>query len=317
MMVPWRVTKGDVATKIAAHYPGKTRAALVGADALRRHWAWPNSRTDCDDAPCEATTYRRRKSTNGKALQDVCRRGAKNLMLEESSAQEKIILSFFQKALSRANGIKVELAPARDMPGQPVKNRKNEDLLWAMTMLPGVPINSVELRKVRTWVMESLKKKNNFLKTASAATLSALAAPVIPASFSPNRRRKSNPPPTPSSCSGWAAGWRTPKRSIPKRYTPFEAGLKPDQVLSTFPQIDTVVDHIKLTRGLGKHRAGDGPRHADPVLHRRRSGFHSAFAASIPMAHRLRPAADGRRAAHRLRHRAHARPEQSGRAGVH
>src|SRR5205085_10375810 len=36
----------------------------------------------------------------------------------------------------------------------------------------------------------------------------------------------------------------------PKRYTAFEAGLKPEQVLSTFPQIDTVVDNIKLTQGL-------------------------------------------------------------------
>jgi hypothetical protein len=36
----------------------------------------------------------------------------------------------------------------------------------------------------------------------------------------------------------------------PKRYTAFAPGLKPNQVLSTFPQIDTVVDSIKLTEGL-------------------------------------------------------------------
>jgi hypothetical protein len=36
----------------------------------------------------------------------------------------------------------------------------------------------------------------------------------------------------------------------PKRYTAFAPGLKPDQLLSTFPQIDTVVDNIKLTAGL-------------------------------------------------------------------
>jgi hypothetical protein len=36
----------------------------------------------------------------------------------------------------------------------------------------------------------------------------------------------------------------------PKRYTAFASGLKPDQVLSTFPQIDTEVDNIKLTAGL-------------------------------------------------------------------
>jgi len=36
----------------------------------------------------------------------------------------------------------------------------------------------------------------------------------------------------------------------PKRYTPFSPGLRPDQVLSTFPSIDTAVDHIKFTQGL-------------------------------------------------------------------
>src|SRR5678815_4717119 len=36
----------------------------------------------------------------------------------------------------------------------------------------------------------------------------------------------------------------------PKRYTPYAAGLKPDQVLSTFPAIDTAVDHIKISQGL-------------------------------------------------------------------
>ena len=36
----------------------------------------------------------------------------------------------------------------------------------------------------------------------------------------------------------------------PKRYTPFEKGLSPDKVLSTFPSIDTAVDHIKISAGL-------------------------------------------------------------------
>jgi hypothetical protein len=36
----------------------------------------------------------------------------------------------------------------------------------------------------------------------------------------------------------------------PKRYAPFESGLKAERVLSTFPTIDTSVDHIKFTQGL-------------------------------------------------------------------
>ena len=46
----------------------------------------------------------------------------------------------------------------------------------------------------------------------------------------------------------------------PKRYTPFTPGVESKAVLSTFPAIDTVVDNIKLSQGLEKHRAGDGPR---------------------------------------------------------
>src|SRR5207244_11649939 len=49
----------------------------------------------------------------------------------------------------------------------------------------------------------------------------------------------------------WMAGGMAHTETFdPKRYTAFESGLKPDQVLSTFPQIDTVADHIKLTQGL-------------------------------------------------------------------
>jgi uncharacterized protein (DUF1501 family) len=36
----------------------------------------------------------------------------------------------------------------------------------------------------------------------------------------------------------------------PKKYTPFEPGVRTEQVLSTFPSIDTVVDNIKISKGL-------------------------------------------------------------------
>ena len=38
----------------------------------------------------------------------------------------------------------------------------------------------------------------------------------------------------------------------PKRYTPFEKGVKPADVMSTFPSIDTAVDHVKFSAGLEK-----------------------------------------------------------------
>ncbi|PYR91947.1 MAG: hypothetical protein DMF84_15300 [Acidobacteria bacterium] len=49
----------------------------------------------------------------------------------------------------------------------------------------------------------------------------------------------------------WMAGGMAQTETFdPKKYTPFESGVKVDRVLSTFPTIDTAVDHIKFTQGL-------------------------------------------------------------------
>src|SRR5687767_10804710 len=49
----------------------------------------------------------------------------------------------------------------------------------------------------------------------------------------------------------WMAGGMASTETFdPKRYTPFAPGVPIKDVLSTFPTIDTRVDHIKFTRGL-------------------------------------------------------------------
>ncbi len=51
----------------------------------------------------------------------------------------------------------------------------------------------------------------------------------------------------------WMAGGMAQTETFdPKRYTPFEPGLDPNRVLSTFPTIDTAVDNIKLSQGFEK-----------------------------------------------------------------
>ncbi len=47
-----------------------------------------------------------------------------------------------------------------------------------------------------------------------------------------------------------AGGMAAPETLDPKRYAPFEPGMRVDSVLSTFPAIDTAVDHIKICQGL-------------------------------------------------------------------
>ncbi len=49
----------------------------------------------------------------------------------------------------------------------------------------------------------------------------------------------------------WMAGGMAQTETFdPKRYTPFEPGLDPNRVLSTFRPIDTAVDNIKISEGL-------------------------------------------------------------------
>src|SRR5262245_56388326 len=91
--------------------------------------------------------------------------------------------------------------------------------------------------------------RRNFLTTASAATLSALAAGF------PRRvdaaAADAIAPTADAVIVLWMAGGMAHTETFdPKRYTPFASGLKPEQVLSTFPAIDTVVDPIKISQGL-------------------------------------------------------------------
>ena len=69
--------------------------------------------------------------------------------------------------------------------------------------------------------------------------------------------------------------------------------------------------------GAGEHRQGDGPRHAHPLARRRRPRQHPALAAPVPLAHRLRPAADGGVPAHRRVDRPRARAAEPGHPAVH
>src|SRR3981081_4185794 len=93
--------------------------------------------------------------------------------------------------------------------------------------------------------------RREFLKTASAATLSALAA-GYPRQVLGEAEEQITPTADTVIVLWMAGGMAHTDTFDPKKYTAFEPGLKPDQVLSTFPAIDTVVDNIKLTEGLEK-----------------------------------------------------------------
>jgi Protein of unknown function (DUF1501) len=93
--------------------------------------------------------------------------------------------------------------------------------------------------------------RRDFLKTASAATLSALAA-GYPRQLLAAEAVSEKPKATADTVIVlWMGGGMAHTETFdPKRYTPFEKGMPPSAFLSTFPSIDTAVDHIKFSEGL-------------------------------------------------------------------
>jgi len=94
--------------------------------------------------------------------------------------------------------------------------------------------------------------RREFLKTASAATLSALAAGYPRALLASPEAEKLKPSADTIIVLWMGGGMAHTETFDPKRYQPFEKGMKPNAMLSTFPSIDTAVDHIKFSQGLEK-----------------------------------------------------------------
>ncbi len=92
--------------------------------------------------------------------------------------------------------------------------------------------------------------RRDFLKTASAATLGALAATYPRLALGEDTLAKIAPRADTIIVLWMGGGMAHTETFDPKRHTPFVKGMKPADMWSTFPQIDSAVDHIKLTAGL-------------------------------------------------------------------
>src|SRR5262245_29660094 len=90
--------------------------------------------------------------------------------------------------------------------------------------------------------------RRGFMGATAGATLAALAGrePQLARAQAPARAATAD-----AVIVLWMAGGMAQTETFdPKRYTPFAPGVNIRDVLSTFPQIDTKVDHIKFTQGL-------------------------------------------------------------------
>src|SRR5688572_3913974 len=93
--------------------------------------------------------------------------------------------------------------------------------------------------------------RRDFLKTASAATMGALAAGYSRPIYATEPDKILSKATADTLIILWMGGGMAHTETFdPKRYCPFEAGIDSNKVLSTFPAIDTVVDNIKISQGL-------------------------------------------------------------------
>src|SRR5438093_4153488 len=97
-------------------------------------------------------------------------------------------------------------------------------------------------------LISSRVSRREFMGATAAATLSALVGReprLVRAEAAPGKATAD------AVIVLWMAGGMAQTETFdPKRYTPFEPGVRVDQVLSTFPSIRTAVDHIRFTQGL-------------------------------------------------------------------
>jgi len=92
--------------------------------------------------------------------------------------------------------------------------------------------------------------RRDFLKTASAATLGALAAGA-PRAYGAEEQAKLITPTADTLIVLWMGGGMAHTETFdPKQYVPYEQGMDPEPVLSTFPSIPTAVDGIEFSEGL-------------------------------------------------------------------
>jgi hypothetical protein len=94
--------------------------------------------------------------------------------------------------------------------------------------------------------------RRDFLKNASAATLAALAAnpgrTTLARDEIDRRRLEAR---ADAVIVLWMAGGMASNETFdPKRYTPFEPGMKAEEVACTFPAVPTVVDGVRFSEGL-------------------------------------------------------------------
>jgi Protein of unknown function (DUF1501) len=101
-----------------------------------------------------------------------------------------------------------------------------------------------------------ISHRREFLRLTATGSLAALAGPFDLPLGSRVIAAPANPATADTLIVLWMAGGMAHTETFdPKRHAPFRAGMKAEEVLCTFPAIDTAVDQIKISEGLEKTAA--------------------------------------------------------------
>src|SRR6266478_637123 len=97
---------------------------------------------------------------------------------------------------------------------------------------------------------EKISSRRDFLRRSAALSLATLAAGEPRAVWGAAEKPVAT---ADTVILLWMGGGMAQTETFdPKRYTPYSAGVKSADVMSTFPAIDSAVDGIKLSQGLEK-----------------------------------------------------------------
>ncbi len=159
--------------------------------------------------------------------------------------------------------------------------------------------------------------RRGFMGATAAATLSALVGREPRLAGVAGGSADDAPPPMPSSCCGWPAAWRRPRRSIRSATRRSRRACRSSRSSARFRRSTPRSTTSSSRKGLEQIAQRDRSRHGHPHVQRRRPRLHPALAAPVSLAHRLHPAAADGDAAPRRGDLEDARAEESGHAGVH
>ena len=100
--------------------------------------------------------------------------------------------------------------------------------------------------------LHGLQTRRSFLKALAASSAATMAMSEPKTLLAENTKPLGHPTATADSCIllWMAGGMASPETFDPKRYLPFKVGTPVEEIISTFPAIDTSMDGVKISAGL-------------------------------------------------------------------